>query len=73
MDESRCLLVYKSSPKVPSDDNGGRQVTLCTGERIGSRGSLKEEEGEEDEDFGPNSSVMVLGVNTKGLECGEDD
>lgn len=63
----------KDGPEGPGDSNGGREITFRRGEGVGGCGTLEEEEGKEDKDFGPDSSVVAVSVDAKRLERGQDD
>lgn len=64
-------LVSEDGPQGPADDDSARKVTLVGGERVGGCGGLQEEEGKEYADISPNSSVMLVRINTERLECGQ--
>ena len=73
VDEPVGGLVGENGPEVPCDGSSGGEITLGRAERVrGSRG-FEEEESEEDEDFGPNASMVRKRVDTKGSESREDD
>jgi len=60
-------------PEGPSNSNGSGEIAFRGRESIGGCRALKEEESQEDEDFGPYTSAFMKGVDTKGLECGKDN
>lgn len=57
----------------PGDSDGTSEITLGRGECVSSGGGLEDEEGEEDEDLGPDSGAVRVGVATECLETGEED
>lgn len=73
MHERARLLLGKDCPEVPGDREARGEVALGGGEGVGGCGGLEEEEGEEDEDFGPDAGVVGEGVDAEGGEGGEDD
>jgi len=73
VDESGPSLMNINSPQRPGNNDGGRKIAFGAGESISGCRALKEEEGQEDEYFGPDTSTMLMGVNTKSLERGEDN
>lgn len=73
MDESGSSLMDINSPHRPGNSDGGRKIAFRAAESISGCRALKEEEGQEDEYFGPDTSSMLMGVHTKGFECGEDN
>lgn len=57
----------------PGDDGGTSGVTLRGGKGIsGSRG-LEEHKREEHKDLGPDTGLLNVGVDAKGLEEGDDN
>jgi len=73
VDKARVSLVGKDGPERPGDGDGGGEIALGGGESIGGCCSLQEEEGEEDENFGPDACTMGETVDTEGIESGNDD
>ena len=73
MDECAAVLVSEDGPEVPGNGKAGGEITLGRGEGVGGRGGLEEEEGEEDKDLGPDTCVVVEGVDTEGNKGGKDD
>jgi len=73
VDKSRRCLVGEDGPEGPCNGDGGREVALRGRESIGSRGTLEEEEGKENEDFCPYASGKVQAAYTEGVECSDDD
>jgi len=65
--------VGKDGPEGPGDSNGGREVAFRSREGICSSSTLKEEEGKENENFGPDAGGVVETTYTKGIECSNDD
>lgn len=63
----------ENSPEGPSNCNGGREISFGSGESVGSSRTLKEEKGEEHENFGPNAGVVVKLIDAESLETSEDD
>lgn len=57
----------------PSDGSSTGSVTFLASEGISSGGGLKENESEENEELGPDTSLVGVGVDTKGLEGREND
>lgn len=66
-------LVSVDTEKSPGDGNGTSEITFRRGEGVGGRGSLKDKEGEEDEDLGPDTGVVGLGVAAECFEAGQED
>lgn len=61
------------TPQGPSDGQASGEVTLGAGERVCSAGPFEEEEGDEDEELGPEFSWVCGSVDTEGLEGGQPD
>lgn len=75
-DEARSsgtALVSVDTEKGPGDGDGASEVTFRGGESVGGRGGLEGEEREEDEDLGPDTSVVGVGVDAECLEAGQED
>lgn len=73
MDKLGRGLMRIDGPEGPGNSNGSGKIAFRGRESIGGCRALKEEESQEDEDFGPYPSGLMKGVDTKGLECGKDD
>jgi len=73
VDELARGLLGKDGEQAPGDGDGGGEVALGGGEGVSGGGAFEEEETDEDEDFGPDSSEVVAGIYAKGGESGEDD
>jgi hypothetical protein len=56
------------SKQSPGDGSGSSGVTFLTGESVGGGGRLEENKGEENKDFGPDSSLVGVGVDAECLE-----
>jgi hypothetical protein len=61
------------TPQAPSDGQASSEVTLRAGERVRSASPFKEEEGDEDEELGPELSRVCCGVDTESLKGGQPD
>jgi hypothetical protein len=57
----------------PGDGSGTSSVSLLRGESVGGGSGLKEDKRKEDEDLGPQSSVVLVSVDTERLEEGKDN
>lgn len=73
VDESARGLVREDGPQGPGDRSASGQVTLGGSERVGGSGALEEEEGNEDEDLGPDTGTVGESVDAKRLEGGDND
>jgi len=73
VDEGRRGLVDEDGQQRPGYRNGSGDITLRAGEGVGRAGRLKEEEGKEDKDLGPNASLMAERVDAESLETGQED
>jgi len=74
VDEGGGTLVIKDGPQGPRDDESAGKITLGGRERVSGCSGLEEEEGEEDEDLGPDPRVMMFGrIDTERLKGGQKD
>lgn len=71
VDECARRLVSKDGKQRPRDRDRPCKVALSSGERIRGGGSLQEEQSEEHEDLGPDTSLVRDGIDTEGLEGGK--
>jgi len=71
MNERTRGLVSEDGEQRPRDRNRPCKVSLSRGERVRGGRSLQEEQSEEHEDLGPDTSLVRDGVDTEGLEGGE--
>ena len=69
---ARTLMV-PDTPQGPSDGQASGEVTLGAGERVCGASPLEEEEGDEDEELGPEFSRVGGSVDTESLEGGQPD
>jgi hypothetical protein len=60
-------------PKSPGDGDGAREITFWSREGVGGGSAFQEEQCQEDKDLGPDTSMVCERIDTKGLECGEDN
>jgi len=58
VDEGGGALVIEDGPQGPRDDESAGKITLDGRERVSGCSGLEEQEGEEDEDLSPDTSVM---------------
>lgn len=72
MDEPRPLLMREYGKQGPRNGDGSGEVALGGRERVSRGCGFKEQEGEEDKDFCPNAGMVIAGVDTEGIEGGED-
>jgi hypothetical protein len=56
------------SKQSPGDGSGSSGISFLTGESVGGGGRLEEYKGEENKDFGPDSSLVGVGVDAECLE-----
>jgi len=68
MDEVARALMVPDTPQAPSDGQAPGDITLGAGERVRGAGSFKEEEGKEDEDLGPDASVVLSSVDAESVK-----
>jgi len=73
VDEGAAPLVDEDGEKGPANGDGTCDVTLGGGEGVSGGGCFEEEEGEEDEDLGPDSCGVDEGVNAESFEGREED
>ena len=61
------------TPQGPSDGQAPSKVTFRAGERVRRASTFEEEEGEEDEELGPELSRVCSSIDTEGLKGGQPD
>jgi len=61
------------TPQAPKDGQASSEVTLRAGERVRSARPLKEEEGEKDEELGPELRWVCCSIDTESLKGGQPD
>jgi len=65
--------MVKYTEQGPGDGDASSEITFRGGEGVCHRGRFQEEKGQEHKDLGEDPSVMVEGIDTKGIECGDED
>lgn len=70
---TNTALTCPDTEKGPRNRNRAREVTFGRGKGVCGRGGLEDEEGEEDENLGPDACAVGVCVATKGFESGEED
>jgi hypothetical protein len=73
VDERGGTLLSKDGEERVCNGNGSRKVTLGGREGVSSSGRLEEEQGEEDQDFGPDSGLVGESVHAESLKGSEED
>ena len=68
VDEATRTLVSEDGKESPCDGDGTCEVTFWCGEGVCRRGCLEEEQTEENENLGPDTSAVRKGIDTKGFE-----
>lgn len=68
MNETRTFLMCEYRKQRPCNGNGSWEVSLGRRECVSRGCSFEEEQGEEDEDFGPDASMVFVGVNSECFE-----
>ena len=66
-------LVGVDTKEGPSDGDGTGEITLWRGKGVCGGGSLEDEKCEEDEDLGPDTCSVGIGVASECLESSEED
>ena len=61
------------TPQSPSDGQASSEVTFRAGERVRSACAFEEEEGEEDEELGPELGRVCSSIDTESLKGGQPD
>ena len=59
--------------QCPGDHCGSCCITLAASESVSSGGRLKEDKSKENEDLGPDTGFVSVGVDAECLEEGEND
>lgn len=67
------VLVEEDGEECPCNDGGSGRVTGSSGECVSCSSRLEEDKGEEHKDLGPDTCLVVVCVDAKGLEGGNDD
>jgi len=65
--------VVKYTKQRPGNRDASGKITFRRGEGICYRSRFKEKEGEEHKDFGEDASMMMEGIDTEGIECGDEN
>jgi len=73
MDKGIWSLVSKDSPERPGNGDRAREVSLRSGEWIGCSRAFQKEQGQEHKDLSPDAGRVGERIDTKRLECGEED
>lgn len=73
VNEARGTLTGKDGEKGEANCNGSREVTFGGGESIGGSCSFEEEQGKEDQNFGPDTSLLSDRIVTESFKGSEDD
>jgi len=66
-------LVGVDTKEGPGDGDGTSEITLGRGECVCGSGSFEDEESKEDEDLGPDTCVVGIGVASECLKSGQED
>lgn len=66
-------LQLTDGEQSPCDRGGTSSITLLGSESVGSGGTLEEDESEENESLGPETSLVLVNIDAESLESGEDD
>jgi len=69
----KSLKALTDGKEGPSNGSGSSGISFLTGESVGGGGGLEEDESEEDKYFGPDSSLVGVGVDAKCFEERKND
>lgn len=75
-DESRSTgsaLVSPNTEEGPGDSEGTSEITFRRGEGVGGTGGFEDEEGQEDEDLGPDAGAVGVSVDAECFEGSQED
>jgi hypothetical protein len=67
------LLVIVDTPEGPCDNGASSKVTVCIVKSVTSSRAFKEKECDEHKSFCQNISLVLVSINTKGLETRQYD